>query len=105
LEKVHGFLVFCPGFHASIIPKNIEKRCHNRVYKLFSRHYVATWTPGVFGGSDPDRGYGLIWINGDPNTIQIMPEESVVVTFNEGDMITFQFAGVGKNDRIRLKQE
>lgn len=68
--------------------------------------YVATWTPGVFGGSDPDRGYGLIWINGDPNTtIQIMPEESVVVTFNEGDMITFQFAGVGKNDRIRLKQE
>ena len=67
--------------------------------------YSATWTPGVFGGSDPGRGYGLIYINGDPNTIQIMPEESMVVTFNEGDTITFQFAGTGKNDRIRLIQE
>lgn len=67
--------------------------------------YVATWTPGVFGGTDPGYGYGLIWINGDPNTIPIMPEESVVVTFNEGDTITFQFAGTGQNDRIKLIQE
>lgn len=67
--------------------------------------YSATWTPGVFGGSDPGLGYGLIWVNGDPNTIEIMPEESVVVTFNEGDIITFQFAGPGKNDRIQLIQE
>lgn len=34
-----------------------------------------------------------------------MPEESVFVTFNEGDIITFQFAGPGKNDRIQLIQE
>lgn len=67
--------------------------------------YVATWTPGVLGGTDPDYGFGLIWINGDPNTIPIMPEESVVVTFNEGDTITFQFAGTGQNDRIKLIQE
>lgn len=67
--------------------------------------YSVTWTPGVIGGSDPGYGYGLIYINGDPNTIQIMPEESMVVTFNEGDTITFQFAGKGKNDRIRLIQE
>lgn len=67
--------------------------------------YSVTWTPGVIGGSDPSYGYGLIYINDDPNTIQIMPEESMVVTFNEGDTITFQFAGKGKNDRIRLIQE
>lgn len=67
--------------------------------------YSVTWTPGVISGSDPGYGYGLIYINGDPNTIQIMPEESMVVTFNEGDTITFQFAGKGKNDRIRLIQE
>lgn len=67
--------------------------------------YIATWTPGVFKGTDPSYGYGLIWINGDPNTIQIMPEESMIVTFNEGDTITFQFAGTGQNDRIKLIQE
>lgn len=67
--------------------------------------YVATWTPDFFKGTDPDYGYGLIWVNGDPNTIQIMPEESMVVTFNEGDITTFQFAGRGQNDRIKLIQE
>lgn len=67
--------------------------------------YVATWTPDFFKGTDPGSGFGLIWINGDPNTIQIMPEESVIVTFNEGDIITFQFAGRGQNDRIKLIQE
>lgn len=67
--------------------------------------YVATWTPDFFKGTDQGSGFGLIWINSDPNTIQIMLEESVVVTFNEGDIITFQFAGRGQNDRIKLIQE
>ena len=67
--------------------------------------YEATWTPGVFGGTDPGLGYGLIWINGDPNTIELMYKKPMVVTFNEGDTITFQFAGAGQNDRIRLMQE
>ena len=59
-----------------------------------------------FKGTDPDYGYGLIWINGDPNTIQIMPgKKCMVVTFNEGDIITFQFAGRGQKDRIKLIQE
>ena len=67
--------------------------------------YQVNWTPGTFNGSDPDFGYGLIWINGDSNTIQIMPEETTLVTFNEGDSIIFQFAGKGTNDRIRLIEE
>lgn len=67
--------------------------------------YQAIWTPGVIGGSSKDYGYGIIYINGDQNSIQVEPDKPTDVTFKDGDTITFQFAGNGDNDKLILDQK
>ncbi|MGY0292453.1 hypothetical protein [Limosilactobacillus fermentum] len=67
--------------------------------------YQAIWTPGAIGGSSKDYGYGIIYINGDQNSIQVEPDKPTDVTFKDGDTITFQFAGNGDNDKLTLDQK
>lgn len=67
--------------------------------------YQAIWTPGAIGGSSKDYGYGIIYINGDQNSIQVEPDKPTDVTFKDGDTITFQFAGNGDNDKLTLNQK